>query len=236
MKKQAKYWLLGIGVCVLFLLLDGVNFIVDLLADAGKVQIEYRLKTDAWRDAIAVMIPTVLSYFVFKQSEIQQIENEESQKRLERMNQRLLENELKSNLGYFVPVLYQDGKEKRETNTKINYYHPLDQYIRLENRGNDIVFVYHEEISVDDVVLSSRNVSDICFLNYSELSEAQLEPFFSEEILMRDQIDVLITLSMKNSRGYSYKQNLMIGFQCKEKRGLVNKFNMTFQEETTDAH
>ncbi len=236
MKKRPKYWILAVGVCVLFLLPDGINFSIDVLNDIGKIDTKYRLEEEAWRDAIAVMIPTVLSFFVFKQSEIQQMENDKTQNRLEGMNKKLLENELKSNLGYFVPVLYKKEEKNWGNDRKIDFHHPLEKYILLRNQGNDLVFVYHEEILVDDKVIISRELDDICFLNYSELSEAKLELSLSENILQREQMDVVITLSMRNSRGYAYKQRLLIGFKCKNGYGLVNKFNMIFQEESANAH
>ncbi len=225
---------LGIAACIalLFILPYGINYVLNCIDPTISATVRYRIDVEGWHNAIAIIIPTVLSYFVYKQSEIQQAANESTQKRLERMNRRLLDNELKAHRGYFIPETYAflgEGKNR------IEYPHQLDKYISLANEGNDLVFVSHVDVVANSIPTFSGDMKPVCFWADSPHKVFSLEPHLTEELLKASQIDFVITLHLKNSRGFSYIEVLEAGFSWDGKSGRVNALNMEFQEDPNYA-
>lgn len=217
---------------VLMLIPFFFNLSIEFINNRFNTTFTLEIQWDKWCDFIAVVLPSALTYIVIKQSEQQQKEHMEAQDRLDTINKRMLEMELKSRLGYFIPPFSQSvaGEERR-----IPYSYDLKGYIRLENNGDDDVFVSsvkvingnnaHNECADKHLYFSKKSPYNVLLINLK----------LSEEQLLEKQIDVKIEINMKNTKGYQYSQRLDIGFANHNGTGEINKFNMDIQEIDKDA-
>lgn len=216
-----------------------IPYILDTLIDGVYrtygFQIPLYFNLETWSDIMAIAFPSALTYVVIRQSEIQQRNNAEMQKSLERINEKMLNIEQKTKKGYFIP--YVKLKEAGIDGFNNSYYpHDLRKYITLSNVGNDDVFI----IEADSVINGKKHdipLSEDLFVPKSApLKELLLDCALSDEDLLVSHIDVVIRLTLRNMVGYEYVQVLNIGFTNHEGKGEVNSFNMSIQEVLNHAN
>lgn len=221
----------GFGVLMLIPLF--FNLSIEFINNRFHTTFALEIQWDKWCDFIAVVLPSVLTFIIIKQSEQQQKENMEAQDRLDKINKRMLEMEIKSRLGYFIPPFSQNvAVEER----KIPYPYDLKGYIRLENNGDDDVFVSSIKVINGDDTHNNCADKNLYFSKKPPYNVLLIDLKLSEEQLLEKQIGVRIEIRMKNTKGYQYSQMLDIGFANHNGIGEINKFNMVIQEMDTDAN
>lgn len=220
----------GFGVLMLIPLF--FNLSIEFINNRFHTTFALEIQWDKWCDFIAVVLPSALTYIVIKQSEQQQKENMEAQDRLDKINKRMFEMELKSSLGYFIPPFSRNiaGEERR-----IPYSHDLKGYIELENNGDDDVFVSSIKVTNGDKEHNEYANQCLYFSRKPPYNTLLIDLRLNEKQLSEKQIDVKIEINMKNTKGYQYTQTLYIGFTNTNGKGEISKFNMEIQEMDTDA-
>lgn len=212
-----------------------INISCELLTIYTKLQFEWRLEWSTWCDIIAVAIPSALTCFVIKQSEVQQKANDDSQERMERINKRMLDLETKSSFLYFIPKI-NDDRIKKETGRVAQYRHDLSEPLALKGVGDDVAFVISEAVRFHSgetailakkpLFISKEEILDVLYVNLG----------LGNEQLNAPQIDLEIEIEMKNIRKYHYCQILYIGFEKDNDKWVINKFNMEIKEIEENAH
>lgn len=233
MKKLSirKFLLFVSCFCVILLIPEIINSIIWIICMALRLSAIPYIRTDDWFTLMAIAFPSALTYLVIRQSEQQQEENERLQIRMERLNEKIFNTELKSKIGYFVPEV-----DKKDIHGRwVPYSHPLKKGIDLIHAGDDIVFVIEASYVFQGKRLYVKQNEPICFLNKLSFNCYCLECDFTDEDLDLPQIDLDIELVMKNSKGYQYKQIINLGFDNDHGIGIINRFNMSIQEVSTDA-
>ena len=217
---------------VLMLIPFFFNLSIEFINNCFNTTFPLEIQWDKWCDFIAVVLPSVLTFIIIKQSEQQQKENMEAQDRLDKINKRMLEMEIKSRLGYFIPPFSRNipGEEKR-----IPYSYDLKGYIELENNGDDDVFVSSIKVTCGDNTHDNCADRHLYFSKKPPYNVLLIDLKLDEKQLMEKQIDVRIEICMKNTKGYQYFQMIDIGFANHNGIGEINKFNMDIQEADTNA-
>lgn len=96
--------LVAVGVFAILLIAPYLlNTLIDGVYREYGYQIPLYFNLDTWYDIMSIAFPAALTYIVIRQSERQQKDNMEMQKSLERINEKMLDLEKKSKIGYFVP-------------------------------------------------------------------------------------------------------------------------------------
>lgn len=208
------------------------NLSIELINNRFNTTFTLEIQWDKWCDFIAVVLPSALTYIVIKQSEQQQKENMEAQDRLDKINKRMFEMELKSSLGYFIPPFTQDIVVEGR---KLPYVYDLNDYIRLDNNGDDDVFVSSIKVTNGDKEHNEYANQCLYFSKKPPYNILLIDLRLNEKQLSEKQIDVKIEINMKNTKGYQYTQTLYIDFTNTNGKGEISKFNMEIQEMDTDA-
>ena len=195
----------------------------------------YTLDLGYWYDIAAIAFPRGLTYLVLRQSEQQQKENRDLQKRMEHLNERMLNSELKAHLGYFLPEIDEDGVGRKSIPVK----HNLRNGIELVHSGDDIVFIMQSSCFHGGKVDASPQSESVCFLDRPSLRKFCVDCSFDESELTAPQVDVVIELILRNSKGYQYKQTIYLGFEKtnndEDTRWIIDQFNMHIEEVPADA-
>lgn len=235
---------LGIGnilkwflvICAIIVAIPPViNLACEMLNTYTKLNFDWRVEWSSWSDLIAVAILSALTCFVIKQSEEQQKANDESQERMERINQRMVDMELKSSIGYFVPPLNK-GQSTQQNGVVFPYKHDLKKYIDLDNIGNDDVFVISVAVRVNGKECLESTEKPLYISKLAPYNALKIELKLTVEELRKGQIDTEIEIKMKNTKGYIYAQVLYIGFENRNGIGTVDSFNMEIKEIEENAH
>lgn len=211
---------------ILFLLTPQIiNSILDYIGSNYLIFIPFRMDTKNWYQIMAIAFPCALSYIVIKQSEIQQKENELAQKRLEEMNQQLLDLQLKSNLGYLLPN-YNSEKNNHPYDNQIMYTEGKGTFIKLINAGDDDIFVLAFKETINGVVTSDTLSKPLYLSKSAAFNNMLFECHLTEENHEEKFLDIVIEIEIKNMRGYRYRQILYMGFENKNSLYSMEKFNM----------
>lgn len=205
------------------------NSIVKAFSRAFNICIPLRIDLNNWYNIMAIAFPSALTYTVIKQSEQQQKENINLQNRMEKVNKKMLELELKSEIGYLRP--YFSLKDAgTEGNNRQPYPYKLNKYIKLVNSGEHDFFI----ISVNFVVNGSQHIVPcnipLFISKQSPYNEFVIETDCLSDELSCAQIDMEIELVLKTITGFQYKQLLFLGFENTNNVGIVNKFNFEILE------
>ena len=128
MKHQGlKKVAIPILVFVIVLLLPLIiNAILIYAQSKNGVKEIHTLNLEFWYDVVAIAIPSFLTLLVLLQSEEQQQVNEKIQKRMERINERMLNSELKAHLGYFLPEIDEAGIGGKIIPVRHNLHNRID--------------------------------------------------------------------------------------------------------------
>lgn len=128
----AKKVIIPICVFLVVLLLPQlINAVLIYAQTKNGTDVIYTLDLGYWYDIAAIAFPCGLTYLVLRQSEQQQKENRDLQKRMEHLNERMLNSELKAHLGYFLPEIDEDGVGRKSIPVK----HNLRNGIELVHSG-----------------------------------------------------------------------------------------------------
>lgn len=223
-KADLKKFLIIMGIFVLLFMPYLVNAILIAVQVYAHAQIISVLDLDLWYDILAIGFPCTLTYLVICQSEQQQKENAH-------LTQKMLNTELKSKIGYFVPEV-----DKKDIHGKwIPHRHSLKEGIGLIHAGDDIIFIIEASYAFHGRRIYVPQNEPVCFLNKTSFNRYCLECNFTDEDLNLPQIDLDIELVMKNSKGYQYSQIINLGFDNDHGIGIINRFNMNIQEVSADA-
>lgn len=205
------------------------NSIIRVLGQTLNICIPLRIDLNNWYNIIAIALPSALSYIVVKQSEQQQKENVDLQNRMEEINKKMVELELKSEIGYLRPYFSlkdagADGSDRQP------YPYRLNEYIKLVNSGEHDFFIISANFSVN----GNHHVLP-CNTPLFISKQLPYNVFCMETNCLSDelnctQIDMEIELVLKTVKGFRYKQLLFLGFENTHKIGIVNKFNFEIQE------
>lgn len=222
-------------ICAIIIAIPTViNISCEMLNTYTTLQFEWRLEWSTWCDIIAVAIPSALTCFVIKQSEVQQKASDKNQERMERINQRMLQLELKSRIGYMVPELYnQIGTDNTRT---VLYKHNLKRSICLKNIGDDDVFVISATVRANEREHFDSTNRPLYVSKHALYNDFCIDLQLSELELKQNQVDAEIELNLRNTKGYTYKQVLYIGFENQDGVGIINKFNTEIKEIEENAH
>ena len=209
------------------------NIINPIMSLHGK-EVSFSLDEDAWFKLWSIAMPSLLSYFLIEQSEQQHKATQQIQSNMDRVNSRMLEMELKEKRGYFTPKIETTESEKNTSKTQ-PFFHNLQKYITFINSGEDTIFLKSVETVVNGKMHSSKSIEPVCFLNTSPFNEWKMETDFTKEELSSPQLNLKITITMENSKGYAYQQVITLGVKNFHRHGEVNAFNMVLQEVPSDA-
>lgn len=227
--------LVAVGVFAILLIAPYLlNTLIDGVYREYGYQIPLYFNLDTWYDIMSIAFPAALTYIVIRQSERQQKDNMEMQKSLERINEKMLDLEKKSKIGYFVP--HVKLKDAGIDGFEHSYYnHDLKKYITLANVGTDDVFVIKASGSINGRIYNVPCEKGLFVPNNSLLKELNFDCSLHEEGLSLPHIDLEINLTLRNMIGYEYVQMLFIGFKNNNGRGTVDSFNMSIQEVSDHA-
>ena len=208
-----------------------INSIIWIVCIAIKSQSIPSIKTSEWNSLMAIALPSALTYLVLRQSEQQQKENEHLQIRMERLNEKMLQTELKSRIGFFLPIV----DDKRADGRWIPHRYDLADGIELNHAGDDIVFVTEASYIFHEKRKFIIQDESICFIDKPSFSCYCVGVDLSDEDLKLPQIDIDIELCLKNSKGFQYKQIINLGFENDNGLAIINRFNMNLVEVPIDA-
>ena len=212
-----------------------VNAILIYAQSKNGVKEIHTLNLEFWYDIVAIAIPSFLTLLVLLQSEEQQQVNEKIQKRMERINERMLNSELKAHLGYFLPEIDEAGIGGKIIPVRHNLHNRID----LIHSGDDIVFVMKSTCFHGGKAYVSPQSEPVCFLNQPSFRRFLVDCCFDESELKAPRTDVVIELILQNSKGYQYKQSIDLGFENlnnnEDKQWIINRFNMRIEEVPADA-
>lgn len=208
-----------------------LNAFVVALNREFNIVVPLYFNLDNWYDLMAIAFPSALTYFVLSQSEQQQKENVNLQARMEQLNKKMLDIELKSKIGYFLPNV----DTKRRDGVWLPYKHLLKDGIDLVHAGDDIVFVIEASYMFHGQRRSVIKNKALCFIDKPSFNCYHFALDLTEEELRMFQIDIDIILVLKNSKGYQYRQIINLGFDNNNGEAIINRFNMIIQEVSSDA-
>lgn len=223
-----------IPVCAFLIVLflpQLINAILIYVQAKNGTNTIYTLDLEYWYDIAAIAFPCGLTYMVLRQSEQQQKENRDLQERMEHLNERMLNSELKTHIGYFLPEINETIAGRRN----IPVRHNLHNGIGLIHAGDDIVFVMRSVCYHGGKEDASSQGEPVCYLNQPSLRKYCVDCVFDESELKAPQVDVVIELFLQNSKGYQYKQTIDFGFENDNEAWTINRFNMRIEEAPADA-
>lgn len=225
--KSIVIWLLCFVTLAAFPYL--CNTIIDAVNQYSRINIPFCVDTNLYFDFAAIAISSTLTYLVIRQSSQQQTENYDVQSKMEKISARMLELELRDGIGYLRP--YFSLKDAgTEGSHRQPYPYKLNQYIVLVNSGDADLFIISTKFEVNGKPYVLPSASPLFISKQSPFNEFCLQTTCLSDDLDDSQIDMTIEFSLKNLKGFQYKQILFIGFKNHERIGHLNKFNCEIQE------
>ena len=198
LKNHAKI-ILGfiVGAIVVYLAI-WLFFLLDGMIPTGN-----GLKKKDWLSffgSFLTLIGTLfLGYAVYLQTE-----------RGNEINKRILNSELKTNIGYFLPK--SDVKRTvDDNNVTVPYDYKLNKSLPLYNSGDSSINVIKSIHKIND----TRKIEDdtpFFAPEKGEFTRMDMLLKLSEEELRFDKISIEMDIIMENLRGYRYKQTLYMYF------------------------
>lgn len=185
------------------------------------------INTSKWIDIMSVLAPMILSAVVILQSENHQDD-------LKSINDRMLNLEEKSKLGYFLP--YVSIKETGiEGCDHSNYSHSIDKQVDIYNGGTDNVFIVSAFGKANGRKFDIPINEKLFVPNEGPFRKIHLECFLTKEELALDNIELEFDLLLQNMLGYKYHQILKLNFEIIDACGIVKGFNMNIKDSKKDA-
>lgn len=237
MKKRISFSsiLVTIGLFgVLLFLPYMLDVIINGLSRACGIQIPLYFNLDRWYDVMSIAFPAALTYLVIRQSEWQQEENDKAQQRMEQLNSRILDMELKAKMGYLLPYFRLKDAGLSE-DSRHPYPHYFKEHLKLVNASDDDLFVTSVKMTINETQSEIPCEIILYVSKRPPYNEFCIEWKLDEETFTSPQIDVRLDIGMKNTKGYQYMQILYIGFENKNGIGTINRFNMEIQEVPSNA-
>ena len=227
--------LVTIGLFGVLLFLPYIfDVIIDGLSRMYDIQIPFYFNLDNWYDVMSIALPAALTYLVIRQSEQQQRENDKAQQRMEHLNARMLDIELKSKMGYLLPYFKLKDAGLSEDSRR-TYPHYLKEHLKLVNAGDDDLFITSVEMVANNTHSQIPCNTALYVSKKPPFNEFCIEWNLDDKTFASPQIDVKLDIEMKNTKGYKYRQILYIGFENNNGTGTINRFNMDIQEATAHA-
>lgn len=181
------------------------------------------INISAWNDTVSVLAPMILSAVVILQSENHQDD-------LKSINDRMLNLEEKSKLGYFLPYV-SIKKTGIEGYDHSNYSHSIDKQVDIYNGGTDNVFIVSAFGKANGRKFDIPINEKLFVPNDGPLRKIHLECFLTKEELALDNIELEFDLLLQNMLGYKYHQILRLNFEIINDYGIVKGFNMNIKDD-----
>lgn len=181
------------------------------------------INTSAWNDTVSVLAPMILSAIVILQSENHQSD-------LKSINDRMLNLEEKSKLGYFLPyVSLKDAGIEGYNHS--NYSHKIDENVDVYNGGTDNVFIVSAFGKANGRKFDIPINEKLFVPNNGPLRKINLNCYLTKEELALDNIELEFDLLLQNMLGYKYHQILKLNFEIINDYGIVKGFNMNIKDD-----
>lgn len=220
--KKATFIILAISIIFLFFPYF-YNAVVPFIAKNCENINCSLINISAWNDTVSVLAPMILSAVVILQSENHQDD-------LKSINDRMLNLEEKSKLGYFLP--YVSIKETGiEGCDHSNYSHSIDKQVDIYNGGTDNVFIVSAFGKANGRKFDIPINEKLFVPNDGPLRKIHLECFLTKEELALDNIELEFDLLLQNMLGYKYHQILRLNFEIINDYGIVKGFNMNIKDD-----
>lgn len=220
--KKATFIILAISIIFLFFPYF-YNAVVPFIAKNCENINCSLINISAWNDTVSVLAPMILSAVVILQSENHQDD-------LKSINDRMLNLEEKSKLGYFLP--YVSIKETGiEGYDHSNYSHSIDKQVDIYNGGTDNVFIVSAFGKANGRKFDIPINEKLFVPNDGPLRKIHLECFLTKEELALDNIELEFDLLLQNMLGYKYHQILRLNFEIINDYGIVKGFNMNIKDD-----
>lgn len=223
--KKATFIILAISIILLFFP-HLYNCVVPFIAKKCENINCSLINTSAWNGTVSVLMPMLLSVIVILQSENHQDD-------LKSINDRMLNLEEKSKLGYFLP--YVSKKTGIEGCDHSNYSHSIDKQVDIYNGGTDNVFIVSAFGKANGRKFDIPINEKLFVPNDGPLRKIHLECFLTKEELALDNIELEFDLLLQNMLGYKYHQILKLNFEIIGACGIVKGFNMNIKDSKKDA-
>lgn len=220
--KKATFIILAISIIFLFFPYF-YNAVVPFIAKNCENINCSLINISAWNDTVSVLAPMILSAVVILQSENHQDD-------LKSINDRMLNLEEKSKLGYFLP--YVSIKETGiEGCDHSNYSHSIDKQVDIYNGGTDNVFIVSAFGKANGRKFDIPINEKLFVPNDGPFRKIHLECFLTKEELALDNIELEFDLLLQNMLGYKYHQILRLNFEIINDYGIVKGFNMNIKDD-----
>lgn len=219
--KKETFIILAISIILLFFP-HLYNCVVTFIAKKCENINCLLINTSAWNETVSILVPMILSAVVILQSENHQDD-------LKSINDRMLNLEEKSKLGYFLPYvsLKDDGIEEYNHS---NYPHQIDECVDIYNGGTDNVFIVSAFGKANGRKFDIPINEKLFVPNDGPLRKIHLECFLTNEELALDNIELEFDLLLQNMLGYKYHQILKLNFEIIDACGIVKGFNMNIKD------
>ena len=220
--KKATFIILAISIIFLFFPYF-YNAVVPFIAKNCENINCSLINISAWNDTVSVLAPMILSAVVILQSENHQDD-------LKSINDRMLNLEEKSKLGYFLPYvsIKETGIEECDHS---NYSHSIDKQVDIYNGGTDNVFIVSAFGKANGRKFDIPINEKLFVPNDGPLRKIHLECFLTKEELALDNIELEFDLLLQNMLGYKYHQILRLNFEIINDYGIVKGFNMNIKDD-----
>ena len=219
--KKATFIILAISIFFLFFPYF-YNAVVPFIAKKCENINCSLINISAWNDTVSVLAPMILSTVVILQSKNHQDD-------LKSINDRMLNLEEKSKLGYFLPYVFlkDAGIEGCDHS---NYSHSIDKQVDIYNGGTDNVFIVSAFGKANGRKFEIPINEKLFVPNDGPFRKIHLECFLTKEELALDNIEVEFDLLLQNMLGYKYHQILRLNFEIINDYGIVKGFNMNIKD------
>lgn len=225
MKKSVKTTtliILGVSIILLFFP-HFYNTVVPFIAKKCENISCSLINTSAWNGTVSVLAPMILSAVVILQSENHQDD-------LKSINDRMLNLEEKSKLGYFLPyVSLKDAGIEGYNHS--NYPHQIDEYVDIYNCGTDNVFIVSAFGKANGRKFDIPINEKLFVPNDGPHRKIHLNCYLTKEELALDNIELEFDLLLQNMFGYKYHQTLKLNFEIIDDCGVVKGFNMNIKDD-----
>lgn len=220
--KKATFIILAISIIFLFFPYF-YNVVVPFIAKKCENINCSLINISAWNDTVSVLAPMILSTLVILQSENHQDD-------LKSINDRMINLEEKSKLGYFLPYVFlkDAGIEGCDHS---NYSHSIDKQVDIYNGGTDNVFIVSAFGKANGRKFDIPINEKLFVPNEGPLRKIHLECFLTNEELALDNIELEFDLLLQNMLGYKYHQILRLNFEIINDYGIVKGFNMNIKDD-----
>lgn len=222
---------IAVGFGLILIAPEIINFFIRAICVLFKLEGALIFDIKDWYTVMAIAIPSALTFLVLRQSEQQQKENAKIQEKAEQLSEKMLQTELRAKVGYFLPKV----DDKLSDGRWIPHSHDLRDSISFIHAGDDIVFLTEASYVFKGERSNLLEGQSICFIDKPSFNCYGVELEFSEEDLAMPQIDIDFEFTLRNSKGFCYKQIINLGFDNDNGIGIINRFNMNIQEVPVDA-